>query len=251
MAELTLFSYKTGRTILHETDARVKLLSLVLICLSVLRVYHTGLTVLSCFLALLVVHIRMPILKALAELKFFLMLVAVIWITRAVSLPGNGFSGWPEITPNGAYEATMVCWRLVSVVISGALLVSSTKTWEIKAAMEWFLRPLPGVNEKKLSTMVGLTVRFIPLILVQAEEIDQAHRARGIPKRKTIFRLMALSTALIRKVVLRADHLVCAMESRRYTDDRTPLVLSAAGRDYIVLFAMISLCFIVVFLLPS
>jgi energy-coupling factor transporter transmembrane protein EcfT len=53
------------------------------------------------------------------------------------------------------------------------------------------LKPIPVVDEKMAATMLGLVVRFLPVILFQAGEIADAQRARGIERRKNpLIRLM-------------------------------------------------------------
>ena len=70
--------------------------------------------------------------------------------------------------------------------------------------------------------MIGLLVRFIPVILTQATEQGEALRARAIdnrrnPLRRTVF----LCMPLLRRTFVTADRLALAMEARCYGSQRT------------------------------
>ena len=131
---------------------------------------------------------------------------------------------------DAAGEALIVCWRLLLVVFMGVLLMATTRTADIRAALVWYLKPIPFVNEKMAATMVGLVVRFLPVILFQAGEIADAQRARGIERRKNpLIRLMRFTIPLFRRVFLSADELVAAMQARCYNEHRTLPDLSFSG----------------------
>jgi energy-coupling factor transporter transmembrane protein EcfT len=126
----------------------------------------------------------------------------------------------------------MVCWRLLLVVFMGILLMATTRTADIRAALVWLLRPVPLVNEKMAATMVGLVVRFLPVILYQAAEISDAQRARGIERRKNpMVRLMRFTLPLFRRVFLSADELAVAMHARCYSEHRTLRQLAFSRLD--------------------
>ena len=80
--------------------------------------------------------------------------------------------------------------------------------------------------------MLGLVVRFLPVILFQASEIADAQRARGIERRKNpLIRLMKFTVPLFRRVFLSADELTAAMQARCYSEQRTLPDLAFAWRD--------------------
>ena len=129
-----------------------------------------------------------------------------------------------------------MCWRLLLVVIMGVLLMATTRTADIRAALVWYLKPVPVVDEKMAATMVGLVVRFLPVILFQGAEIADAQRARGIERRKNpLIRLMRFTIPLFRRVLIRADELAAAMQARCYSEQRTLPELRFASRDTLAL----------------
>jgi energy-coupling factor transporter transmembrane protein EcfT len=173
--------------------------------------------------------------RLVIEIRYFLVFLAFIFCLRTFSFT----DGWlPVFSGAAAGEALMVCWRLLTVVVMGLLLMGTTRMADIRAALVWFLRPIPLVDEKMAATMVGLVVRFLPLILMQAADISDAQRARGIDRRKNpLVRLMRFSIPLFRRVFLGADELVAAMQARCYSEQRTLPDLAFSRRDLLAVVA--------------
>jgi len=95
--------------------------------------------------------------------------------------------------------------------------------------------------------MMGLILRFIPVIFDQAGEIVDAQKARGVENRKNpVYRLTKLALPLMRRTFERADNLVAAMEARGFTENRTDPELALHKRDWI---SLIAVCFLSIFLL--
>ncbi|HYD64830.1 energy-coupling factor transporter transmembrane component T, partial [Azospirillum sp.] len=79
----------------------------------------------------------------------------------------------------------------------------------LERALAW-LRPL-GVNAGKVSLMLALTIRLVPVLLAQAQEIRMAQRARGVERSA-----VALLVPLMVKTLRMADDLADALEARGY-----------------------------------
>ena len=109
--------------------------------------------------------------------------------------------------------------------------------------MQWYLKPVPLIPEKKVAVMMGLILRFVPVILDQARETANAQKARAVENRKNpVFRLIKFGLPLIRRTFERADDLILAMEARAYTEHRTDPQLVAGKRDWIALMVVGLLC---------
>jgi len=249
MAELTSFSYHSGDSLLHHLDARFKILFIILISLICLNLYFHELGILSCLLLGLILHARLPLVSGLKELRYFSILLFCIFVARVLSTGGptiinhNFFS----VSIQGVYDGIMVCWRLAFIVILGFAFISTTRPSAIKAAVQWFLKPVPFIPEKKVALMMGLLLRFIPVIFHQAGEIAEAQKARGVENRKNpVYRLTKLAFPLMRRTFERADNLVAAMEARGFTENRTDPELALHKRDWI---SLIAVCFLSIFML--
>jgi len=243
MAELSLFSYRHGNSLLHGIDVRFKILGLLLISLVSLNVRVFSLTIVNALLVFLVINCRLGFKAILLEIRYFLFLMLIILLAHAISAKGTVVFRFYFLTVSihGLYDGALICWRLFLVVLVGLLFVSTTRPSQIKVAVEWFLKPVPFVSGKRLATMLSLVMRFIPVILNQARETAEAQKARCVESRKNpIYRLKKIGFPLLRRTFETADELVVAMEARCYSENRTEPQFTARLRDWIVL--MTSVC---------
>jgi energy-coupling factor transporter transmembrane protein EcfT len=251
MAELTSFSYRAGRSIFHGLDARFKLLFLVLISLASLKAGLWAMLFLSGGLLWMLSDASLSLVAVLRELRYFLFLLVVVFAVRALATPGDAVFTFKlmTFTRQGLFDGVLVCWRLLLVVLLGLVLTATTRPAEIRAAVEWILKPIPLLPAKRIGTMMGLIMRFIPVILNQAKETAEAQRARGVENRKNpVYRLTKLGIPLIRRTFENADRLIVAMESRCYSENRTGPELMSTRRDWAALFVIIALSFLMIFL---
>lgn len=245
MAELTTFCFQPGTSLIHKLDVRFKLLFLILTSLAGLGSGFTGLALLTALVTALIVHSRLPLKSGVRELRLFLILLLLILIARMFTTPGTALIEIKSIvaTRSGLISGVLICWRLIVIALLGFLFIFTTPPSEIKAAVEWFLNPVAFVPGKRIAVMMGLTARFIPVILSQARETAEAQRARCVESRKNpLYRLMRLGVPLIRRTFEQADRLILAMQARCYSENRTDPVLSATRADWIALSVIVIIC---------
>ena len=237
MAELTLFSYRSGHSRLHRLDVRCKILSLLFISMVSLNAAVLSLSLLSGLLIFFVIDCRLTFKSFLKEIRYFLFLMLIILVAHSLSAKGSQVFQlyFLSISIQGFFEGTLICWRLFLVVLLGLLFVSTTKPSQIKAAVRWFLAPVPFVSGRRLATMLSLVMRFIPVILNQAKETAEAQKARCVENRKNpIYRLKKIGFPLLRRTFENADRLIFAMEARCYNENQTDLDLCFRPADWIV-----------------
>lgn len=245
MAELTSFSYIAGDSLLHRLDARFKIISIIFLSLVSLNVYFRGLGLLTIILLGVIFYARLPLASGFKELRYFLILLLLIFVTRLLSTDGTPVINlkYFTISMQGITNGILVCWRLALIVILGFAFISTTPPSAIKAAAQWFLKPVPFIPEKKVAVMMGLILRFVPVILDQARETAEAQKARAVENRKNpVYRLTKFGFPLIRRIFERADDLVVAMEARCFTENRTDPELVAQKRDWVALMIVCCLC---------
>lgn len=249
MAELTVLSYRCGKSILHKLDVRFKLFFLVLISFTVIKADLTALFLISLMLITVLLYIRFPIISSLKDLRYFFILILLVFFARAFSTSGSAFIEWRfiVISKQGVYEGMVVCWHLFLVVFLSLSFVSTTRPSEIKAAVEWFLIPFPFIPRKRIAIMMSLIMRFMPVIYEQVKDTADAQRARCIENKKNpIYRLIKLLIPVIRRTFEGADDLALAMEARCFSENRTDPVLTSSRKDWVALFIIICLCFVTV-----
>ncbi len=167
-------------------------------------------------------------------------LLLLVFSARALSNEGEPYvrlCGFP-LSREGLISGAEVALRLLFIFLLGAMLVGTTPAAEVKAAVEWFLRPLPGVPAARIGTLLGLMVRFVPLIFAEIAALREAQAARGVERRRNpVRRIFFLAVCALRRTVLRAERLALAMEARCYRDERTPRPMRVHPRDRRVLIA--------------
>jgi energy-coupling factor transporter transmembrane protein EcfT len=230
MGDLSTIGFRPGQSMMHRLDPRTKQLLLLGLSAVSLQGHFTFLALNSLLLILLLYAAGLRMGRLLFEIKYFLFFLLFVFMIRTISFTDH----WVPIFLSGGERtgALIVCWRLLMVLLMGLLLMATTRISDIRAALIWLLKPLPFVNEGTAATMVGLVVRFLPLILFQAAEIGDAQRARGIQQCKNpLRRLVKFTTALFRRVFLRADELVDGMQARCYCAHHTLPELAFARCD--------------------
>jgi energy-coupling factor transporter transmembrane protein EcfT len=235
---MTGLHYAPGAGLLHRLDVRIKLVLLAVFSTAGLQLGREGLLLLG--LPLLGFALMTGMLQRLRwqELKWLGMLLAFVWLARALSTQGAPVLavGGIVISHEGVADGLQAGLRLVLIFLQGALFVSSTRPAEVKAGVQWFLKPLPFVPAERIGTMIGLIVRLIPLIFEEASRTLDAQRARGIENRRNpVYRMATFGIPLLRRVLGIADRLALAMEARCYTESRTGAELSAGSRDWAAL----------------
>jgi energy-coupling factor transporter transmembrane protein EcfT len=251
MAELTTFSFFPGTSLVHQMDARFKIIGLILLSLMSLNVYFWGLGILTLLLVIVLRHIRLPLKSGLKELRYFIILIFFVFVARTLTAGGPPLFDLKFITisAQGLCQGTFVCWRLALIVLLGLAFISTTRPAEIKAAIQWFLKPIPIISEQKVATMLSLIMRFVPVIFDQIRETSEAQKARGVENRKNpLYRLVKIGIVLIRRTFENADNLAIAMEARCYTENRTDPELVGRARDWLAMIAIGLLCIALLFL---
>jgi len=234
VAFVTPFTYRQGESILHRLDVRCKFF---MICIVSMSMFSAHLPAgLSYFLILLFFFKKagINILATLSSIKYFLVLLFFVFLARALTREGDiifSFYGI-SITGQGLNEGFLVALRFFLVMLTGLVFASTTKPSLIKSAVQWFLKPVPFVPEKRVAVMISLALSFMPVILKQAKEISDAQKARcGNLEKNPAKKIIRLVLPLLKKTFLSADHLVLAMESRCYNDDRTDPEYTPSGNE--------------------
>ena len=230
MAELMPPRY--GRVL----DVRLKLVLMAGVSVAGLRLGFAGLALLMAALVILCSVYRPAVRVQFSELRWVFFLLALVFIARVFSTDGTPLAGLGPVavTREGLREGTLICLRLVLIFIAGAAFIATTRSAEIKAGVQWFLKPVPWVPAERVATMLSLVARFMPVILEQAAKTSDAQRARASENRRNpVRRLTAFGIPLMRRTFETADNLAVAMEARCYSETRTDPDLTTGRKDWV------------------
>jgi energy-coupling factor transporter transmembrane protein EcfT len=237
MAELTVFAYRAGDSILHRVDVRMKLALVAAASLVGLRLDFAALGLMALGLLAVAAGCRRSLRVQPGEWRWVAVLLAFVFAARTLSAEGTPvFSILAlDITGEGLREGARVCLRLGLVFLLGSLLVATTRSSEIRAGVQWFLKPLPFISAERVGTMLGLLVRFLPVIFEEVARVSDAQRARGVENRRNpLRRAVKLGIPVMSRILERSDRLALAMEARCYSETRTPEGLRAGFKDWAV-----------------
>lgn len=238
MAELTAFAYQPGSSVVHRLDVRMKLVLVAAASLIGLRLEFAGLGLMALSLLAVAAGCRRSLRIQPGEWRWIGLLLAFVFVARVLSSEGTPILSLLvfEISREGLRDGLLVCLRLVLVFMLGAVLMATTRSTEIKAGVQWFLKPLPFISAERVGTMLGLLVRFLPVIFEEVSRASDAQQARAVANRRNpLQRLVKLGLPAISRVIERSDRLALAMEARCYTETRTPTELKAGLADWTLL----------------
>ncbi|WP_321495979.1 energy-coupling factor transporter transmembrane component T [uncultured Desulfobacter sp.] len=229
-----LFAYHPGKTLLHTLDVRCKC---VLVCLLSLTVLKAGLpgnfAGLGLFI-LLLKRLGMGPVTLVVPLKWFFAFLALIFLSRWAATPGDAMVTLygVSLTRQGFSDGSLVAAGFLNVMLLGLLLTATTRPMEIKAAVQWFFKPIPFIPEQRVAVMMGLALKFMPLILGNARDVSHAVDARcGNLRKNPVQRLVYRTWPLLKKTFQSADNLTLAMQARCYSENRTAPRFYSNGKE--------------------
>lgn len=244
MGQLSAFTYVESNAFINALDVRYKLVCMSFLSLATLKGSLPVLVLITAIVLGAAANLRIRPVPLLSVLKPFFLLLALVFFSRSLTTPGETILDVWGITAThqGLVSGSLVAWRFFLVMMLGIMFSKSTKPTRVKGAVQWFLRPIPFIDQARVAVMVSLFLRFLPMILLQASEVSQAQRSRCSALQKNpIKQMLNLSTPLVRKTFESADLMADAMAARCYSDDRTDPEFFTSTFDK----AALGVCFLV------
>lgn len=228
--DITIGQYLARPTALHEVDPRLKILAVVTGTVMIF-LYPGGLSLLA-FAGMLVIILAVagvPLLKVIVSLRAVWVIVLITALLQFFLTPGRVLVSWGflTITDAGLANGVVFSSRVIVLVILLAGLTMTTPPLKLADALESILRPLRALKIpiEGLTTLVGITLMFIPNILEQSRKVVRAQMARGADfDSPNIFRrvrdVLPALVPLFVKVFNDASELATAMDARAYQGGR-------------------------------
>ena len=234
MSSITLGRYVPRDTFIHRLDPRIKIISLILLMVSVFISYSTweltfimaGILAMFIFLLALISNTSFGALfKSLRAMWFLIIFLLLINI---LIKPNNAvhvaFSiGSLDIYWESVFQSLKIIIRLFLMVSLTMILTTSTKPLELTYALEWFMKPLKVIKfpTHEVAMTISIALRFIPTLLNEVERIMKAQTSRGVDFKhgKISSRFKAIISLIIPLFIAsfqRAEELADSMEARGY-----------------------------------
>ncbi len=255
---LILGQYIPEKSIIHELDPRSKIIGTALLSLAVfLSAFPEEQLIILVMVMIVILTSKISMRIHYLALKPFLFILALALLLQLIMTPGQNLIEFYfiKISVEGLQAAGSLGLRLLTLLILANLLSLTTTPMAFTAALERMLRPLGklGFPVHELVMVMNISLRFIPLLLEEAERIRKAQLGRGADFRQgkmlgRIRRLGAVIIPVFRLSIYRAEMIATAMESRGYrgAEGRTRLnELRMKALDYVYIILSLGLCLLV------
>jgi biotin transport system permease protein len=188
--------YQSGTGLAYHCPPRIKLLLLIIIGTCSLIVHSCPLLIAGqLVVVLLFCQARIPIRTLTSLLPGLLLLLVTVASCQ-----------WFFNSPMVAAVATL---RLSLALSAAWLFTLTTSLTALLASLDWILKPLQrlGLATDRLSILIAMTIRFIPMISLEIYRVRQAQSARGA---RSIFHLLpSLMVRMIRLSDALGETLTC------------------------------------------
>lgn len=227
LQDITLGRYVALDSPVHRLDPRTKLIaSLTLMIVALSARSFVPLLTFTVFQFVAIALTRLSYRLVLGNLKPFIWLFTFTFGLHALLTPGRAVFLLPlsehAVTAEGLHLGAFFAVRLAAVIVAASLLTLTTSPMQLTGGLERLFRPLQrfGFPAGDLAMMISIALRFIPVLVDEAERLRKAQLARGAdfggnPLRR-IKNLIPLLAPLFISAFDRADRLALAMESRCY-----------------------------------
>ena len=169
---------------------------------------------------------RLSLGLALRNLRAFWGLFLLTFLLHGLFTPGKILWKLPLvsvfITEKGLYQGVVYTIRIGLFIVLANLLTLTTSPMSLTDAIERFLSPFRriGVPAHEIAMMLSISLRFIPILIDEAERIRKAQVSRGSHFQGNVFKKVRSVIPLIIPLFLsafrRANDLALAMDARCY-----------------------------------
>lgn len=228
-----MFGYVPGETVAHRLDPRTKLAAqFAFAAAAFANTTPQGLAVLTPVALLFLGTARLSPLAVVWAYRFVLPFLAAAVLIEGVTL------GAPWVTPGAAVPSLLASYRILLVVVVGAVYVRTTPARESRAAIQ---RVVPGKSGRMLGAGVGLVFRFLPLLRRDLVAVREAVKARLGDAQPVREQMRVVAATGLRQAVSRSDRLALAMQARCFSWNATLPKLRFSRLDWVGLLATVGL----------
>jgi biotin transport system permease protein len=192
--------YLPGNTWLHRVRAGLKLAVLAIGSTALMWVHSPNLLLVACALVCLSVRWAGVSLQQVWQ-----QLRPLVWLLFVL----GGLSVWSQ----GLWQALEMILRLLTLVLAALVVSMTTPLTQMMQVVAWLLKPfqrLGWVDADKVALGFGLTMRLIPELGVQWQEIREAQLARGLTPSP-----LTMGVPMLLRTLRRADEIAEAIDARR------------------------------------
>lgn len=226
LRDITIGQYYREDSVIHTLDPRVKIVAVFLYIILLFVCTDTVCYVTAAaFLGMIIILSKIPVrfifrgMKAIFWIIFMSVVLHLFFTEGHVLVQFHGIT----ITVEGIKKVVMLAIRLFLLIIASSMLTLTTMPSDLTDGLEKMLHFLNylRIPVHDIAMMMTIALRFIPILMEEADKIIKAQTARGADFETggILRRLKAMIPVLLPLFVAafrRAEDLSLAMEARCY-----------------------------------
>ena len=258
MRTLPTGQFIPGSSLLHKLDARIKIISFIILIAAVIGASSIlGYSLVLVTVSSIILLSQLPISYALGSIrKIWLFFLVIFMMNGLFNNSGGTLVAWWifHISIGGIKQGFSVVINVILIIILGNLLTLTTSPTQVTSALESLIKPLKlvGIPIEDIAMIISVSIQFIPTLMEETETIKMAQITRGarFESKKLSERARSYIPLIIPIFISafrRADELSLAMEARGYRNakNRTKKKKKPIeGQDYIALTICASICIV-------
>jgi len=192
-------TYRSGSSWLHRISAGKKLFFLLVVSTLLLMLEQVN----AQLLVLLLILIVMKTAKLLT-ISFYHSIRTFIWFIVIVAAYSIWVQGWTT--------AIVASARMLSLILLAMTVSMTTSIAALMSVLEVVVKPLDRlgmVNSERIALTFGITLRMIPELSLQWQEIREAQIARGVGQN-----VLVCIVPMIVRTLKRAQEIADAVDAR-------------------------------------
>ena len=261
LKDITIGQYYPVKSVIHSLDARVKIFGVLLFIISVFALDSVfSYCLASAFFACCIILSKVPLKYMLRGLKplwiiILCTIVLNIFITKGTVVFEFAFF---TVTREGIYIALKTALRFIYIIIFASIMTLTTTQSRLLDGIESILKPLEFFKfpVHEISMMMSIALRFIPLMVGEADRIMKAQASRGVDFKKgniikRIKKFIPIIMPLFASTVRRSNELAQAMEARCYRGGvgRTKMIALKYKKKDFAAYGIIAVYLVLIFVL--
>ena len=244
MTHLPSGTYRPSKSLPHRIDPAVKLICFSLLIAAVLLSSTAPGYLAMVFVAAALSYLAQlepgEALAGVKRLRWLLMLI--LFLNFVFAFPDKAFFRWWIFAPSvdGLVSGLEIVLRLSLILVLANVLSCTTAPLKLCGAIQTLLQPLKYIKvpTAHIALMITISLRFIPALFQELDEIRLAQQARGMRFEKPGFTdranaLKPLLVPLFMSALKKSGSLSDSVESRGYRMDGRGAVVNSIAPDRI------------------
>lgn len=227
MSSMQIGAYVDKKSVVHNLDARIKLLLYVALLILVLLSKSIAMYAIDALLIIICIAIsKLNILSVVGFVKRLWLFFVLIILMNALFYSSDNILisfGAVSISMSGIVQGLKIIINVSFILMWSNILLSTTTPISLMESIRFYLSPFKLIKlpVDDITLIVSVAIQFIPILMQESAMIKKAQIARGASfESKNVFKKAGAIVPLVVPVFVsafkRADELSQALEARGY-----------------------------------